>query len=79
MALTWIDWLGLVLLAALLEGAILVFLRIQFYLNDPLRKERNEQWFAAFEKQMRQRYTDPRLRWRMEGMGRLFDRSDRRP
>ena len=76
MTLTWIDWLGLLSLAALLEAAILVFIKIQTYLNDPHRHERNEEWFAAFHRNLQHRYADKALRWRVEGISRHFHRDE---
>jgi hypothetical protein len=55
-------YLGLI--AALMLCAVALFWRVQVYLADPMRHERNEQWFAKFEQYMRQRYRDRDLHWR---------------
>ena len=74
MKLGWIDWTGLLLIAGLLQAAVVVFLKIQRYLGDPLRCERNEQWFEQFEKNQREHYRDRALRWRVEDLGKHFHR-----
>ena len=52
------------LMAALMFCAIILFWRVQAYLADPLRHQRNEQWFQQFEEQMRRRYRNRELHWR---------------
>jgi len=66
------DSLFLGLLVASMACAVVVFLRVQLYLADPLRRERNEQWFQQFEAYLRQRYRDPELQWRARAIDSLF-------
>lgn len=72
-----VDILYLGLIGALIICASVVFLRVQIYLADPLRQERNEQWFAQFEAYLRQRYRDRDLQWRTQVLEMQF--RDRRP
>lgn len=51
-------------LIVLVLCAVVLFWRVQAYLADPLRHERNEQWFQQFEQNMRQRYRNQELLWR---------------
>ncbi len=78
MQLPWTDWIWLILLAGLLDAAVLVFIKIQGYLNDPLRQEKNDEWFKRFQHNQQERYQDGELRWRMEGLSRHFHRDDPR-
>jgi hypothetical protein len=76
MSTHWIDWLGLFILAVLLQAAVLVFIWVQAQLNDPRHAQHNEEWFAIFERHQAERYADKSLRWRVEGLGRHFHRYD---
>jgi len=54
------------LIVVLIAVAVVLFVRIQAYMENPRRKEINEEWFADFEANLRQRYrADKELSWRM--------------
>jgi hypothetical protein len=59
-----VDSLFLGLMAVLAAAAMVVFFRVQRYLSDPDRQARNEEWFAQFEANLRQRYRNKELLWR---------------
>lgn len=71
------DEFWLTMIAALAVLAIVAFLRIQSYLDDPRRQQFNEEWFARFEENMRRRYRDKGLLWRIHVLDGQF--CDRRP
>jgi hypothetical protein len=77
MAENWIDWVGVLFLAGLVQAAVVLFLRIQVYLNDPQRASLNERWFAQFEQNIQKRYSDGAMRWRVEGLSKHFHRDHR--
>lgn len=67
-AMLWVALLGMASAAA-----VVVFIEIQAYLHDPERKVRNEAWFAKFDENMRKRYSDPALAWRITCFQGHFD------
>jgi hypothetical protein len=69
-----IETVGANLLLVLVVSAVAVFLSIQKYMNDPYRKQYNEQWFARFEAHVSQRYQLTDIGWRMDIMERQFAR-----
>ena len=69
----WLTMIG-----GLIALAIVVFLRIQSYMEDPRRAEFNERWFAQFEDQLRRRYRDRELLWRTYALDGQFQ-GRRRP
>ncbi|GEM_PF-2142964 len=66
------DELWLTVFGGLIVLAIIAFLRIQSYMEDPRRAEFNEWWFARFEERQRRRYHDRRLRWRIHVLDGAF-------
>jgi hypothetical protein len=65
------PWLAL--LGLMIACAVVVFIDIQAYRNDPDRKVRNAAWFAKFEENLRARYQDPGLAWRTNCFQGHFD------
>ena len=59
----WIAWFG---------AALLVFLYLQAYMNDPERQRKNDEWFAQFSANLAERYRDPALAWRAHAMEQHF-------
>lgn len=74
MQMPWIDWVWIILLAGLLDAAIIVFIKIQGYLNDPARQAKNDEWFKQFKHNQSEKYKDNTLRWRVEGLSQHFHR-----
>ena len=68
MPLLPIAVLELLWLPATLLAATVVFVRVQLYLNDPLRRQLNEEWFAVFEENRARRYLDGELDWRLAAL-----------
>jgi hypothetical protein len=62
----------LVIFLPLVICALIVFIHVQAYLNDPLRAQKNEEWFEYFEAFMRERYRDPSLKWRYKALDQHF-------
>jgi hypothetical protein len=48
----------------LLGAAVLCFIYIQRYLQDPQRAKQNEEWFSQFEANQRHRYASEGINWR---------------
>jgi hypothetical protein len=69
-----IELFGLLLCAALVVGAVVLFVFVQIYLNSPLRRQLNDLWFAEFQRNLQQRYSEPELNWRVNAISRLFSR-----
>ena len=64
-------------LGALVFAAIVVFVTIQFWMENPRRKEFNAVWYAQFEKHLRACYSSGELSWRSVDMRSHFDHSIR--
>jgi len=60
---------------ALLLAAVWTFLVIQRYMNDPRRRELNEQWFAAYEAHVRLCYANSEQVWRVGDLKQHFNRA----
>ena len=56
----------------LLGLAVLIFIYIQHYLQDPRRKEINNEWFAQFEANQRAHYSRPGMGWRARDLREHF-------
>ena len=50
--------------------AVVVFWRIQAYLQDPRRDELNAQWYMKFDEYVKQRYLEDDLDWRYRDLHR---------
>jgi hypothetical protein len=66
-------------LGVLLLAAVWTFITIQAALNDPHRREMNEEWFRQFHAFISARYRDGELNWRAAGLERHFYRPPRPP
>jgi hypothetical protein len=53
---------------AAVAAAVAVFVHIQLYLNHPLRRQLNEEWFAVFEASRARRYRSGELDWRLAAL-----------
>jgi len=53
-------------------AALMVFINIQGYYNDPHRKEYEREWYEQFIAAQRQRYADKEIDWRAKDLGLHF-------
>jgi hypothetical protein len=58
----------------LLSLAVLCFVYIQRYLQDPQRQRLNDEWFAKFEANRQARYTQDGINWRAHDLREHFAR-----
>lgn len=77
--LGFVSIFGLVLVACLVFGSVVMFAIIQSWLADPHREEYNREWFRRFDEQMRERYENPELRWRYLAMSNHWAHQDGAP
>ncbi|MCH7471996.1 hypothetical protein IIA79_03485 [bacterium] len=70
-----VEMLPLFVMLVLLAAALWTFITVQIELNDPSRRQRNEEWFEKFEAYIRLRYRDPELAWRVRDLGAAFSRA----
>ena len=56
----------------LLGIAVLIFIYIQRYLQDPNRKQLDAEWFRKFEANQRARYSGGELSWRARDLKNYF-------
>lgn len=54
------------------SSALLVFINIQDYYNDPHRKQHEKEWYEQFIFLQQQRYTDTEIDWRSKDLGLHF-------
>jgi len=64
------------------SAALLVFINIQSYYNDPHRKEYEREWYEQFAAAQRRRYANSDIEWRMKDLNlhfgyQLLDRETR--
>jgi hypothetical protein len=64
------QWLFAVIVA-LVMLAVILFIEIQRYMEDPLRKQRNDEWFREFQAYVASRYRADAIGWRVD----VFERS----
>jgi hypothetical protein len=56
----------------LLGVAVLIFIYVQRYLQDPLRHQLDAEWYAKFEAHQRERYSSFGLGWRARDLRDYF-------
>jgi len=56
--------------------AVLVFIQVWAYYEDPDRKEINDEWFEAFEEYVKERYREGGLGWRAGDLSMHFGKAD---
>jgi hypothetical protein len=66
-------WLFAVIVLLVLL-AVGLFIEIQLYMADPLRRQRNEEWFAQFQAYVASRYREDGMAWRVNVIERGFAR-----
>jgi hypothetical protein len=68
--------------AVAFSAALLVFINIQSYYNDPLRRQFEQEWYEQFVAAQRRRYADTELDWRAKDLnvhfGSLYTDKDTR-
>lgn len=68
----WFPVMGVLVLAA-----TAAFITIQFWMENPRRKEFNAAWYAQFEKHLHACYSSGELSWRTNDMRSHFSHSIR--
>lgn len=63
----------------LLSIAVLCFIYIQRYLQDPQRQKLNDEWFAQFEAYQRSRYREDGISWRAHDLRHHFAAAPHEP
>lgn len=58
--------------AVAFSAAVLVFINIQSYYNDPRRRQFEEEWYEQFAAAQRRRYADHELEWRTKDLSLHF-------